>query len=1396
MHFTLLEEGRYKGWSKLDNLVVDHKLLDNLHLITDELLLAKDPHNDTNILSALFWWSIQQPNVCPSPVSFLPEERLQRLIRQRGATGTPTLINIARNGVLSGIKFTKEDLALNNDQGVFLVHALAYSGNLSLFALPDLEPYLFKTTKNGSSACHYAAQGGHIAKLPENLLTSEQFRLCTANGRRPVHLAAYHGKVKEFFEQLPSHLAGKEEICSLDKSGYNYAHLVAERHLEPMHPGWPYLNEMLLVQDNMGNNPLHLAFAEPNETNLKLTPKSVFTRRNLRMFNKKHRVPFKNNGLERSDLASLLHNYDFTPDEKRRFRVTDLLGQSYKYIGTPPIQVELPNLNTDSIQQVIHQLDPANEASTCAQEKAYRLSLELLLNEPIQRITKILGPAWLRKDLEDILRGTRGQQAMKVISNLIPPPNTDNFIFKLYQEGHLDLTLLGIQSSENFIDLRKQVLTRLQQLVHSAPKSFNGCVLAYCRTWVQWELLFPDIARKLHPLIMMNSPQGFKAKSFLPIFEAALRELKDSDKALQAAVGVAYRLCVVYGTIQEVKKAVVMPACCKNPLDHINYPLFELADFSLPTNGIWSIKEWRKLLMQRPTKAQIRTIVRAPEIEKLLGRAPTGWKEINQTIIKLDERKHGLPDGLIRLGQQFFLTEAQILDYQRLLKKAKTRENCPPIRFTHAGNIFRQLAPLDPLGPMLGYTTKCCQILHENGAMYASTGVTDPDAAFYALFSGETVIAHTFAWRTSGTLVFDSWEHTDAGKKVGEEIIRRAAKQALELDPTITAVHLGVGGVTPPMPFPLAQPVPWKQPWRLKCGRPTDSNMQYLVASRHPQEEYTAEKHASEREELNKLLNQGKIPTEARFWNPSLLLDVSQPVLPFTLLMSNLIQASEGEFNAAQLHMRLGEVEPDWLHVADKKQKTSLEYILSIKGSLARIPLEWLPTADNALEACSFLELINPALARGITTEEGERLAAMLSPDVLKQKWRDISILYHLPVNKLKRRFEDKLIQEIVNATISGASDSEWSLIIQNGFLPYAPFIPLRQHLVKSPALLFSIAQAGKLAELPAGVASPVISHFKKLKNQKGYENTFIDFLRDALQNNSRQVVRKTLVPPKWAIEDTNGCTLLHKLEKGQLPANLESIPAHAFYLSANEHLPIQTIIERKEIQNYPQLLTPQALLGTAQAVPTEPVLILAVDHLEQIPHQCLQDAIQYAQKEVPANLELFLSTLAREGKLAKLPSDLLTKDLLESKECTHALSLQMAAVGVAGLPVASRNLFRQAFKRSFVWEKIPLSHVPGVWQIKTIRAFSREHTIEETVAALTALGSDFNSRLGLQTHTLSDQTSVMHHLFNLGSLNALQSCCIQPPFQPKNGLGETPLQVALRSGNYQDDLIRLWQWR
>jgi len=151
-----------------------------------------------------------------------------------------------------------------------------------------------------------------------------------------------------------------------------------------------------------------------------------------------------------------------------------------------------------------------------------------------------------------------------------------------------------------------------------------------------------------------------------------------------------------------------------------------------------------------------------------------------------------------QVAASFSMSEGHFLAYRDLVREGeKAWEAIPGVRLTgkDAGLEgdweIRSLDAGDPLGPMLGLATNCCQHLHNAGAGCARHGWRSPYGAFVAVWYRGKVIAQSWLWRSRDTVVFDSIEALSGAYIEGIATLYVAAAKAMLRRLGVRAVRVG-----------------------------------------------------------------------------------------------------------------------------------------------------------------------------------------------------------------------------------------------------------------------------------------------------------------------------------------------------------------------------------------------------------------------------------------------------------------------------------------------------------------------------------------------------------------------------------------------------------------------------
>jgi len=256
----------------------------------------------------------------------------------------------------------------------------------------------------------------------------------------------------------------------------------------------------------------------------------------------------------------------------------------------------------------------------------------------------------------------------------------------------------------------------------------------------------------------------------------------------------AMNLARLFGRLGEVQRYAALKGVGLDTLG-----IHDLGQFALPF-GRFDAQGWRRLVFKYPTETLARSAQWA-EIERELGRAPATLVELRTVAAKLlysgIETVTDLEVATVaaKAGLDQFRFEA----YRSLMRGTLKEWEAVPAILVYGPDLglegewrLRQLPAWDPLGPMLGVVTNCCQHLHGAAASCARAGVQSPYTAFWVVEYRGQVVAQAWVWRSKGDqLVLDSVEGLDTAYVEGvAKLLRAAALQAIgRLG--ITGVRLG-----------------------------------------------------------------------------------------------------------------------------------------------------------------------------------------------------------------------------------------------------------------------------------------------------------------------------------------------------------------------------------------------------------------------------------------------------------------------------------------------------------------------------------------------------------------------------------------------------------------------------
>jgi hypothetical protein len=198
-------------------------------------------------------------------------------------------------------------------------------GKLQEYSIKELQKGLLETNQHGDTLYHYAAEYGHLDKIPRELLTEENLRLNTNNdGWTSLGWTCFHHAAREgFLYQIPPEILTEENLRIPDSDGNTSFHIATENNRLTEFAHKYLTEENLLLETHNQTNCFHLAASQGT---LHQIPKQYLTLKNLLVKNKR-----------KQDCFQLADTYGFINE------LPKLSYQNLKYLKThfkkefPPI---------------------------------------------------------------------------------------------------------------------------------------------------------------------------------------------------------------------------------------------------------------------------------------------------------------------------------------------------------------------------------------------------------------------------------------------------------------------------------------------------------------------------------------------------------------------------------------------------------------------------------------------------------------------------------------------------------------------------------------------------------------------------------------------------------------------------------------------------------------------------------------------------------------------------------------------------------------------------------------------------------------------------------------------------------------------------------------------------
>lgn len=186
--------------------------------------------------------------------------------------------------------------------------------------------------------------------------------------------------------------------------------------------------------------------------------------------------------------------------------------------------------------------------------------------------------------------------------------------------------------------------------------------------------------------------------------------------------------------------------------------LHDAGQFTLPPRGArWNKKGWADFSLRFGPKV-LKYASKWAIIEERLGRLPENLQELRAIAASVSYGLHPEDSaGKIAYAAALaHLSQYAYEDYVRwYTKRTPKNSECVP----HPGGVIQQLEHDDPVAPLLGEITHCCQHPRGAAADVARALIESPRMAAWVARAGECILQQAAVWVTGeGDLVLDSIE--------------------------------------------------------------------------------------------------------------------------------------------------------------------------------------------------------------------------------------------------------------------------------------------------------------------------------------------------------------------------------------------------------------------------------------------------------------------------------------------------------------------------------------------------------------------------------------------------------------------------------------------------------------
>ena len=315
---------------------------------------------------------------------------------------------------------------------------------------------------------------------------------------------------------------------------------------------------------------------------------------------------------------------------------------------------------------------------------------------------------------------------------------------------------------------RDETLKIIKEVISMNRKEKASFISDTSFAWKIWDKIPPEKLVDVHPNII--------SKSFLKHVARLEERKKDS---LWSQELIALSILHQFFNETEVNRYI------KKWFSTSRNPIHDAGQLPF-IRGQWTKNKWKDLLLKfGPNFGAL--LKYAPKIELEGLDVPTSLKEMRKLCSKFcfsgvkTEMDHRIVSALTLDGTKPPSVEQRgFEDYKKLCSQTKSFESIPFIHIKDGKWEMVKLDYDDPIGPMLGLFTNCCQHLDGVGHECARDGWESGFSGFYVVKYKGRIVAQSWAWRSKDlkVLCFDNIEMLgDTYEAPVVELYKLAAKK-------------------------------------------------------------------------------------------------------------------------------------------------------------------------------------------------------------------------------------------------------------------------------------------------------------------------------------------------------------------------------------------------------------------------------------------------------------------------------------------------------------------------------------------------------------------------------------------------------------------------------------------